>query len=121
MAEKLLPKRLWISRIIALVFGLSLMMFSVDAFLGDASTAKQLGVFLYNSLPTFITLAMVFLTWRKPKYAGIYFLLFALGAAVYFLITGFDEPAVTVYLLLGPLLLSITYFLCERFRKNAVG
>jgi hypothetical protein len=77
-------KLIWIPRVLAIVFIVFLMLFSVDTFSGDAPFLKKLGGFLIHSIPSLVLLLVLLIFWKKPLISGSLFILFGVAFALYF-------------------------------------
>lgn len=70
---------IWIPRILAILLGLFLVLFSVDVFGGDESIWRQLLAFLIHNIPVIIWFLILWLIWKRPLIAALGF--FTLSAA----------------------------------------
>jgi len=112
-------KAVWIPRVLAVLYALFLMIFSFDVF-GDAGvTAKEIGDFLVHSVPSFLILLLVFVTWKWPRLTGLFFILLSAGFAVYFLVTKEQEVASYYLMSLIPGAIGVIYLLCGIKKKDA--
>jgi len=74
----------WTPRILAIAFILFLTMFSLDVFGGSESIWQQIGGFFVHSIPSFVLLAILLISWKSSRgyVAGFIFT----GAGIYWLI-----------------------------------
>lgn len=112
MAKKDFSKLLWIPQFLAAAYTVFLVYFWEKASLGTESFVTEL-------LPSFVILAIVAVTWKKPKFCGIFFLMFAAAFAVYAVFT--DLSFDNAYLLMAimacmPAIIGILFFI---FAKKA--
>lgn len=70
-------------KLLAVAFGLFLMLFSLDVF-GEGSFVDQLLGFLIHSLPSFAILIAVALFWKKPTLIGSFMMAVAVFLTVRF-------------------------------------
>jgi len=77
-------KLIWIPRVLAIVFIVFLMLFSLGTFSGDAPFLKKLGGFFIHSIPSLVLLLVLLIFWKKPLISGSLFILFGVAFAVYF-------------------------------------
>jgi len=73
-------KFIWIPRIVAMVYVLFLMIFSLDAFKIEGGAGIKIAGFIYYSLPSITVTAVLASYWRSPRACGIVFL--AIGAFI---------------------------------------
>jgi hypothetical protein len=81
MLETKYGKTIWFPRVLAIAFSLILAAFYFSPI---SSMTKDLSAIITGILPSVVSLAMIILTWRKPKYCGYYFIIFAVAFALYF-------------------------------------
>jgi hypothetical protein len=77
-------KLIWIPRVLAIVFILFLSLFGLDVFSENAPFLKKLGGFFMQSIPSFILLLILFISWKKPLIGGSLFILFSIAITLHF-------------------------------------
>lgn len=107
-------KILWLPRGFSILFALFIMVFSLDSFTGNAAFSKELGSFFIHSIPTFVILAIIAFTWKKPKITGIFFITFAIGFAAFSIIMEHYEPTAYLLMCLLPGIIGILFFTLGR-------
>lgn len=81
MKEKLL---FWSPRILSILAILFMIMFSFDAFGGNAPVGKKLLGFLMHNIPAIILTGVLLLAWKWEAVGGVLFLLAAIAGAIFF-------------------------------------
>ena len=119
MIQGTITKAVWIARVPAVLYALFLMLFSFDVFGGAGVTAKEIGAFLLHCVPSFLILLLVFVTWKRPRLTGLFFILLAAGFAVYFLFTKQRDVASYYLLSVIPAAVGVIYLLCGIAKKDA--
>ena len=71
-------KFIWLPRILAILFLLFLMLFSLDVFDMPGSLLEKLGGFIIHSLPSIILAVILILFWTNPLRSGIAFILYGI-------------------------------------------
>lgn len=71
----------WVPRILAILTGLVMLMFSIDAFGGDNPFGKELLGFLMHNIPVLVLIIILVIAWKYGIIGGALFILmfFALG------------------------------------------
>jgi len=69
----------WTPRVLAILFTLFIMMFSLDVFDGTSSIVEQLIGFLMHNLPAFGIILIIALSWKKDYIGIIGFAVIAIG------------------------------------------
>lgn len=77
MVRKDFSKLIWIPQLLAAAYAVFLVLFWEKASINTTSFVTEL-------LPSFVILAVIAITWKKSKFCGFFFLLFAVAFAVYF-------------------------------------
>ncbi len=83
MLERTKDRFILAMKLLAIAFGLFLMLFSFDVF-GEGSILEQMIGFVIHSLPSILILAAVAVFWRKPWVMGSVLIAVALFLAVRF-------------------------------------
>ncbi len=103
----------WTPRVLAILFTLFIMMFSLDVFDGTSSIVEQLiGLFMHN-LPAFGIILIIALSWKKDYIGIIGFAVIAIG--LFLMVTRSMPPEGSainpaVFFISGPaLLISLFY------------
>lgn len=74
----------WILRILATADAAFLALFATDVWQMEGSLWYKLAGFLIQGLPAWLILAGLVAFWRKPLWAGVFFLALALAMTFYF-------------------------------------
>lgn len=112
----------WTPRVLAILFTLFIMMFSLDVFDGTSSLADQLIGFLMHNLPAFGIILIIVLSWKKDIFGMIGFALVAIG--LFMMVMGSNPPVGSavnpaVFIISGPaLLISLLYGISWIVHKN---
>jgi hypothetical protein len=61
---------LWIPRIVIFFYIVFLFLFSFDTFSTDEPLIDQIGAFFIHSIPSWLLIAVLALTWKKPFLTG---------------------------------------------------
>ena len=75
---------LWIPRIFIMLIIIFLSLFGLDVFEGNASFGDKMLGFLIHSMPSIILLLILILTWMRPLFAGILFVLIGVAMTIFF-------------------------------------
>ena len=101
----------WMPRVLAILFTLFIMMFSLDVFDGTSSLTDQLIGFF--NLPAYGIILVIVLAWKKDIIGMIGFALIAIG--LFMMVMGSNQPSGSavnpaVFFISGPaLLISLLY------------
>lgn len=103
----------WTPRVLAILFTLFIMMFSLDVFDGSSPLADQLIGFFMHNLPAYGIILVIVFSWKKDIIGMIGFALIAIG--LFMMVMGSNQlsgsavnPA--VFIISGPaLLISLLY------------
>jgi thiol:disulfide interchange protein len=87
---------IWIARILMVAFILFLTMFSLDVFSMEGTLLEKLGGFVMHSIPSFILVAVLLVSWRSPVLSGLLALAFAPTFALRWRLRGIAELAMLV-------------------------
>ena len=74
----------WIARLVTLAFIVLLILFSFDAFSGDASFGKKLVGFLIHLVPAAAVGLGLFIAWKFPLPGGVLLLVLGMIFTIYF-------------------------------------
>ncbi|MDD4223280.1 MAG: hypothetical protein PHD87_01695 [Candidatus Cloacimonetes bacterium] len=108
---------IWIPRILAILLGLFLVLFSIDVFGGDDSIWHQLLGFLIHNIPALVWFLILWLTWKRPLIAGLLFL--ALCAAFTIFFHTYQQDWSGFLLISGaPLLIGILFLISHFLAKK---
>jgi hypothetical protein len=77
-------KHLWLPAGLGIVYILFISLFALDAFEGDASLLEKIGGFIIHLRPSFISLAALAVSWKKPAAGGVLFVLLSVAFTLYF-------------------------------------
>jgi len=75
---------IWIPRVLAIVFIVFLLLFGLDVFSENAPFIKKMSGFFMHSIPSFILLLILFISWKKPLSGGFLFILFSIAFTLFF-------------------------------------
>jgi hypothetical protein len=108
-----------IARVLMVAFILFLTMFSLDVFSTEGTLLEKLGGFVMHSIPSFVLVAVLLVSWRSPLLSG---LLAVAIAAAYTVVTWIRGVAQFATLIL-PLVAVGVLFVASHFvnRKPASG
>lgn len=104
MKNKIKKQIIWIPRTLILMYLVFISMFAFDTEFGFG--------FFMHLIPSFILLAILIFTWKKPKIAGIFFPLF--GIATIFYYGTYSDWRIFSMISLPPILAGILFY----FQKN---
>lgn len=111
----------WSPRVLAILFTMFIMLFSLDVFDGTSSILDQLIGFFMHNLPAFGIILIIVLSWKKDMVGAIGFALIAL--VLFLLVSGVNQPegsAVNpaVFFICGPaVLISLLYGLSWKIHQ----
>jgi hypothetical protein len=88
MAKKDYSKLLWAPRFLAVSFVVLLVVVYLANLKDGASTTDKVA----DLLPAILTFVVIAATWKRASITGIYFLLFAVLFAIYFIFSKLGEP-----------------------------
>jgi hypothetical protein len=74
----------WLPRIVTILALLFMLMFSFDAFTGDASIGKKLLGFFMNSIPVILLASTLAIAWNYELTGGIIYIVLAFAGAIFF-------------------------------------
>ena len=109
-------KFIWIPRIVAIVYVLFLMIFSLNAFKIEGGTGVKIAGFIYYSLPSITVTAVLASYWRSPRACGIIFL--AIGAFFTFRLGTYHSMDTFLLTSLPPLLAGILFLVAFARQKK---
>jgi len=110
MSKKDFSKLVWIPQLLAAAYAVFLVYFWEKASVNTASFVTEL-------LPSFIILAILALTWKKSKFGGIFFILFAVAFAAYFAFVklSFDNAYLMIGIMAGlPAIIGILFLIFSK-------
>ena len=79
-----MKNKLWIPRILSIIFILFLSLFAFDVFGTDAPFYQQLGGFIIHLLPSIILVVILKIFWKKPTYCGLSYIFIAVLFTFFF-------------------------------------
>lgn len=102
----------WMPRLLAILIATFFMMFSFDVFDIPAPFWKKIVGFLIHSIPTFLIIFILILSWKKPIWGTYLFTLFFIIATLYFrtYMRVMSFTLLSIPLLVVALLFTIEYF-----------
>jgi hypothetical protein len=74
---------LWLTRIMAILTILFMMMFSLDVFEGNEPFIRQLPAFFKHSIPVFLLIIALVIAWRYEIAGGLIFILLFIALGIY--------------------------------------
>ena len=74
---------LWLTRILAIVSILFMMMFSLDAFEGDEPFIRKLLAFLIHNIPALSLIIALIVSWKYEIAGGLIFILLFIALGIY--------------------------------------
>jgi hypothetical protein len=87
---------IWIARVLMAAFILFLTMFSFDVFSMEGTLLEKLGGFLMHSIPSFVLVVVLLVSWRSPLLSGLLALAFAAAFALRWWLQGVTRFAILV-------------------------
>jgi hypothetical protein len=78
----------WTPRVIAMIYFVFLMLFSMDVFSEKMPFWPVLGAFFIHSIPAFILLAVLVISWKYEVVGAVFFVLFGIVYIVWVLTSG---------------------------------
>ena len=109
-------KFIWIPRILGIAFALFLMLFSFDVFENGVSL-EALGGFMIHSLPSFLLLIFITLSWKTPAATGVLFFLAALFFLAFF--RTYDEWTSFLIISVLPAVIGLLFFIAGALKAPA--
>lgn len=79
-----MKSKLWIPRILSIIFILFLSLFAFDVFGTNAPFYKELGGFIIHLLPSIILVIILIVFWKKPTYSGLSFIILAILFTIFY-------------------------------------
>ncbi len=105
---------IWIPRVLMMLLILFVSMFSLDAFEGNHTIwQKLLGFFIHN-IPSLLLVATLFITWKKPLFAGIFFIVLAILLSIFW--HTYENPT-TFLIFTVPMLVVGILFIIAKYLK----
>jgi hypothetical protein len=106
---------IWSPRILGFLVAAFLGMFGLDALGESQGIGRSTGALFIHLLPTFLTLGVVYVSWKRPWFGAIAFLLFATAYAA----TSLAHPS-WIATIAGPLAVAgVSYLLSWRVATAA--
>ncbi|MBP7205127.1 MAG: hypothetical protein KBA54_01270 [Candidatus Cloacimonetes bacterium] len=75
---------IWIPRILAILLGIFMFLFSLDVFGGGESIWRKLLGLLIHNIPVIILFLALWLTWKRPLITALLFLALGVAITLYF-------------------------------------
>ena len=110
---------LWLTRIMAILAILFMMMFSLDVFEGNEPFISQLLAFFKHNIPAFLLIIALIIAWRHEIAGGLIFILLFIALGIYWESFSGNKGSlfiITPYLLVG-ILIIIHRLLIARVRE----
>jgi len=106
----------WTPRVLAILFILLVSIFALDVFGEGYGLFKLIGALLIHSIPTFLLIAILIISWKWGKAGGIIFVL--LG--ILYIIMTYHRFSLSVYLIMAgiPFLIGILFIVDSSLRKK---
>ena len=108
---------IWVPRILAILLGVFMFLFSLDVFGGGDSIWRKLGGFFMHNIPVIIWFLALWLTWKRPLIAALVFLALGVAMTLFFKMYEQDWRAfitVSGIPLLCTILFTASHFLARR-------
>ncbi len=104
---------IWIPRTLMIILAVFMLMFSLDVFEMDGSIWQKIAGFCMHSIPSFLMLITLIVTWKKPFFGGIFFFVFCILMTVFFQFYLYWDRLLifTLPLLLGGILFMLAHYL----------
>jgi len=109
-------KLMWIPRVLAIVFIVFLLLFGLDVFSENAPFIRKLVAFFMHSIPSFILLLILFISWKKPLVGGSIFILFSIAFSLYF--RTYRSLSTFLFFVLPPVLVGILFIILDPAAKK---
>jgi hypothetical protein len=109
MTRKLLY---WVPRVFTIVAILFMLMFSLDAFEGNASVTKKILGFLIHSIPVLVLIVILIVAWKSELVGGL-LLIVAFSAGAVFFRSFSGNPASLI--VIAPFLITGILFILYHF------
>ena len=109
-------KLMWIPRVLAIVFIVFLLLFGLDVFSENAPFIRKLVAFFMHSIPSFILLLILFISWKKPLVGGSIFILFSIAFSLYF--RTYRSLSTFLFFALPPVLAGILFIILDLAAKK---
>ena len=74
----------WVPRVLAILTGLLLLVFSFDSFGGDSTFGKELQGFLVHNIPLFVLIIILVIAWKYEIVGGALFILMFIALGIFF-------------------------------------
>jgi hypothetical protein len=110
-----MKRKIWIPRILSLIFIFILSLFAFDVFSIEAPLFQQIGGFLIQLIPSSILLIILFFFWKKPLYSGLPYILMSIIFALFF--NAYNNIYSLLFLSIVPAAIGILFII---FRKKVV-
>ncbi|MCX6271287.1 MAG: hypothetical protein NTU44_08750 [Bacteroidetes bacterium] len=117
MKKKTFHSFIWIPRSLTILYVLFAAIFAFDSFQGDKSVFVGILDFLYQLVPVILIIILLIITWKRPWWAGLVFLLTGIGYTLYF---NSDQALTRNLLITVPLILAGFLFLVSGFLKRKI-
>jgi len=110
-------KLIWIPRVLAMIFIVFLLLFGLDVFSENAPFIRKLVAFFMHSIPSFILLLILFISWKKPLISGSIFILFSIAFSLYF--RTYRSLSTFLFFALPPVLVGILFIIFDPAAKKS--
>jgi len=77
-------KLIWIPRVLVMAFIFFLSLFALDVFSGEAPFVRKMGGFLIHLIPSFVLVAVLVFSWKKPLIGGLFFISLGIASVFFF-------------------------------------
>ncbi len=75
---------MWFPRVLTILFTMFLSIFAFDVFEGEAPLIEKVGGFLIHLIPSYLLIAILIISWKKPMVGGFVFILLSIIFTVFF-------------------------------------
>jgi len=105
---------IWIPRVIMILLIAFVALFSLDVFEMDVNIWRKLLGFLIHNIPALLLLLTLLVTWKKPLFAGIFFIVLAIALSVFW---GTYDNLTTFLVFTVPMLVTGILFIVAQYLK----
>ncbi|MFO7660483.1 MAG: hypothetical protein R6V77_06190 [Candidatus Cloacimonadaceae bacterium] len=107
---------IWIPRILMMLLIAFVTLFSLDVFEMDTNIWNKLLGFLIHNIPSILLLLVLLFTWKKPLFAGIFYIVLAIALSVFWKTY---EQLTTFLVFTVPMLVTGGLFIISQYQKPA--
>ena len=108
---------LWIPRGVMFFYIIFLLMFSFDAFNTIEPFFDQLLAFFIHSIPSWVFIIVMIVTWKKPLVAGITFIVIGILGMIF--LGTYEHLTGFMLLTVPPILIGLAYIIYDKMIKES--